>query len=109
MKSEKWLEERTFHHSNFWDIRWLVEEKQRQGLTISLCLPTYNEENTIGKEIILLKSELHDRYPLLDEIAVIDSGSKDKTREVAAGFGADFLKVLNFLKEYLVKHKLKQN
>ncbi|MCH7686768.1 MAG: glucosyl-3-phosphoglycerate synthase [Planctomycetes bacterium] len=89
MNPKEWLAERTFHHSNFWDIRWLVEEKQRQGLTISLCLPTYNEENTIGKEIILLKSELHDRYPLLDEIAVIDSGSTDNTREVAASFGAD--------------------
>ena len=89
MNPKEWLAERTFHHSNFWDIRWLVEEKQRQGLTISLCLPTFNEEHTIGKEIILLKSELHDRYPLLDEIAVIDSGSKDTTREVAANFGAD--------------------
>jgi glucosyl-3-phosphoglycerate synthase len=89
MNPKEWLAERTFHHSNFWDIRWLVEEKQRQGLTISLCLPTFNEEHTIGKEIILLKSELHDRYPLLDEIAVIDSGSKDNTREVAANFGAD--------------------
>ena len=89
MNAEQWLEERTFHHSNFWDIKWLVEEKQRQGLSISLCLPAYNEEATIGKEIVLLKSELHDRYPLLDEIAVIDSGSSDKTREIAASFGAD--------------------
>lgn len=89
MNAEQWLAERTFHHSNFWDIKWLVEEKQRQGLAISLCLPAYNEEATIGKEIVLLKSELHDRYPLLDEIAVIDSGSIDKTREIAAGFGAD--------------------
>jgi glucosyl-3-phosphoglycerate synthase len=29
------------------------------------------------------------RYPLLDEIAVVDSGSTDRTREVAAAFGAD--------------------
>ena len=89
MNVEQFLAERTFHHSNFWDIKWLVEEKQRQGLSISLCLPAYNEEATIGKEIVLLKSELHDRYPLIDEIAVIDSGSTDKTREIAASFGAD--------------------
>jgi glucosyl-3-phosphoglycerate synthase len=89
MRSKQWLAERTFHHSNFWDIKWLVEEKERQNLTISLCLPALNEEKTIGQEIVILKAELFDRYPLLDEIAVIDSGSTDRTCEIAANFGAD--------------------
>jgi glucosyl-3-phosphoglycerate synthase len=89
MKTEQWLAERTFHHSNFWDIKWLVEEKQRQDLSISLCLPTFNEQKTIGQEIVILKAELADRYPLLDEIAVIDSGSTDRTCEIAESFGAD--------------------
>jgi glucosyl-3-phosphoglycerate synthase len=89
MNSEQWLKERTFHHSQFWDIKWLVEEKQRQGLSISLCLPTLNEEKTIGQEIVILKAELKDRYPLLDEIAVVDSGSTDHTCEIASSFGAD--------------------
>lgn len=89
MNRDQWLAERTFHHSNFWDIKWLVQEKERQGLTISLCLPALNEAATIGKEIVILKSELKDRYPLIDEIAVIDSGSTDETREIAASFGAD--------------------
>lgn len=85
----KWLEKHTFHHGEFWDLLKLVREKERKGLTISLCIPTLNEEKTIGKEIVIFKSELMDRYPLIDEIAVIDSGSTDKTREVAASFGAD--------------------
>ncbi|MFA7256385.1 MAG: glucosyl-3-phosphoglycerate synthase [Kiritimatiellales bacterium] len=89
MKLNKWIKENTFHHSHFWDIKQLIEAKEKQGLTISLCLPTLNEEKTIGKEIILFKSELMDRYPLIDEIAVIDSGSADQTREIAAAFGAD--------------------
>ena len=89
MKSEKWLQERTFHHSNFWDIKWLVEEKERQGLSISLCLPALNEEKTIGQEIVILKAELFDRYRLVDEIAVVDSGSTDATCEIASSFGAD--------------------
>jgi len=89
MRSDQWLNERTFHHSAFWDIKRLVEEKERQGLTISLCLPALNEEKTIGQEIVILKAELADRYPLLDEIAVIDSGSTDRTCEIAASFGAD--------------------
>ena len=100
MTPEQWLSERTYHHSNFWDIRWLVEEKERQGLKISLCLPTYNEAKTIGKEIVLLKSALKDRYPLLDEIAVIDSGSTDDTREIAATFGADVYLAEEHLPEY---------
>jgi len=84
-----WLQTNTFHHSQFWDLKRLIEEKERQEITISLCIPTLNEEKTIAKELLLFKSELMDRYPLLDEIAVIDSGSTDKTLEVAAAFGAD--------------------
>jgi glucosyl-3-phosphoglycerate synthase len=99
IRSETWLAERTFHHSNFWDVKWLVEEKQRQGLSISLCLPTLNEEKTIGQEIVILKAELADRYPLLDEIAVIDSGSTDRTCETAASFGADVYVASEYLAE----------
>jgi glucosyl-3-phosphoglycerate synthase len=100
MKSEQWLADRTFHHSNFWDIKWLVEEKERRNLKISLCLPALNEEKTIGQEIVILKAELCDRYPLLDEIAVIDSGSTDKTCEIAASFGADVYVASEHLPEY---------
>lgn len=86
---EHWLENNTYHHSYFWDLKQMVEHKEKKNLKISLCIPTLNEESTIGKEIILFKSELMNRYPLLDEIAVIDSGSEDKTLEVASEFGAD--------------------
>ena len=89
MNLNEWISKNTFHHGQFWDLKQLIEDKEKQGLTISLCLPTLNEEKTIGKEIILFKSELMDRYPLLDEIAVIDSGSTDQTREIAAAYGAD--------------------
>lgn len=86
---QKWLDQNTFHHGEFWDILDLVKEKEKKGLTISLCIPTLNEEKTIGKEVLILKSELMERYPLIDEFAVIDSGSKDKTLEVARSYGAD--------------------
>jgi glucosyl-3-phosphoglycerate synthase len=89
MKLDTWLKRNTYHHSSFADLADLVEQKQKQGLSISLCIPTLNEENTIGKEIVLFRSELMRRFPLLDEIAVIDSGSTDKTLEVAKSFGAD--------------------
>ena len=86
--NNNWLEENTFHYSEFKDLSRLVEEKQKKRLKISLCLPTLNEEKTIAKEIIIMKSELMSRYPLLDELVVIDSGSSDNTVEIARSFGA---------------------
>lgn len=86
---DDWLERNTFHHGEFWDILKLVEEKEARGLSISLCIPTLNEEKTIGKEVLILRSELMERYKLVDEFAIIDSGSEDRTREIAATYGAD--------------------
>jgi glucosyl-3-phosphoglycerate synthase len=88
-KIDKWLKTNTFHHGEFWDLLKLLRQKEKKGLKISLCIPTLNEEKTIGKEIVIFRSERMERYPLIDELAVIDSGSTDKTLEVAANFGAD--------------------
>ncbi len=100
MNLNNWIKNNTIHHSQFWDLKKLVEEKEKQNLKISLCLPTLNEEKTIGKEIVMFKSELMDRYPLLDEIAVIDSGSSDATREIASNFGADVHLSSDILPQY---------
>ena len=94
-----WLKSNTFHYSQFKNIERLIEEKEKQNLTISVCIPTLNEEKTIGKEIVIFKSELMERYPLIDELAVIDSGSTDRTLEVAASFGADVYLSANILPE----------
>ncbi|MEX2444879.1 MAG: glucosyl-3-phosphoglycerate synthase [Alkalispirochaeta sp.] len=89
MSLNDWLKSNTYHHSEFRDLRALVDAKEAAGLTISLCIPTLNEEKTIGKEVVIFRSELMQRYPLIDEIAIIDSGSTDKTLEIASSFGAD--------------------
>jgi len=86
--SKSWLSTNTFHYSRFSDLGGLVAKKQAKNLKISLCLPTLNEEKTIAKEIIIMKSELMTRHALLDEIVVIDSGSTDDTVRIAKSFDA---------------------
>jgi glucosyl-3-phosphoglycerate synthase len=84
-----WIKKHTFHYSRFSDIDRLVEIKEKKGIKISLCFPTLNEEHTIAKEIIIMRSELMLKHPLLDEIVVIDSGSTDNTVKIAGDYGAD--------------------
>jgi nucleotide-binding universal stress UspA family protein len=84
---DKWFAENTFHSREFERIDELVRLKRQQGVTISLGLPALNEEETLGPIIRSVKTELCDRYPLLDEIVLIDSRSTDRTREIAAELG----------------------
>ncbi len=97
MMNKKWIETNTFHHSEFKDLDRLVRAKRQKNRTISLCLPTLNEEKTIAKEIVIMKSELMTRYPLLDEIVVVDSGSMDHTRKIARSYGAKVVEANDIL------------
>jgi len=84
---DKWFAENTFHADEFKQLEELVELKRQQGVTISLALPALNEEKTVGKVIGMMKSELMENIPLLDEIVLMDSNSKDRTREIAEHAG----------------------
>lgn len=60
--------------------------------TISLCMIVRNEEKSLGRCL----SSVAD---IVDEIVIVDTGSTDRTKEIAAGFGAriyDFEWVDNF-------------
>ena len=88
MKVAEWFDKNRFKASSFSDIKKLVQLKRKQKITISIVIPTYNEEKTIEKIIKVLKEKLLDKYKLVDEIVVVDSGSADKTREIAKNAGA---------------------
>lgn len=85
---ERWFGESNFHHAEFADMRRLVQLKEKQGVTISLVLPTLDEEETIGPIVRRAIREMVGRVPLLDEVLVIDSASTDRTREIAEAEGA---------------------
>lgn len=83
-----WFERRTFRHSDF-DLARLVRAKRQQGVTISVAIPALNEEATVGTIVERIRGELMDGTPLVDELAVIDSASSDRTVDVARTAGAD--------------------
>jgi glucosyl-3-phosphoglycerate synthase len=83
----EWFARRTFHHRQF-DPAALVEAKRRAGVSVSVCIPTLNEEATVGGIVRSIRTELMDRLPLVDELAVMDSSSSDRTAEEAERSGA---------------------
>jgi len=84
---DKWFAENTFRSDEFSEIERLIALKKNQGVTISLCLPSLNEEETVGRIIQTIKTELMEKHPLLDEIVLVDSNSEDKTRMIASDMG----------------------
>jgi glucosyl-3-phosphoglycerate synthase len=80
---------RSYHHSEFADVGRLVDEKSVQR--ISVCIPTYQEESTIGDIVATIRRDLVEKHPLVDEIIVVDSGSTDKTLARAREAGAKAL------------------
>lgn len=84
----RFLPMQRFHHTQFADARHLSDLKLAAGQSISVCIPTLNEAETIGGIVGTIRAELVERVPLVDEILVIDSGSTDGTRDLAARAGA---------------------
>ncbi|TAH51322.1 MAG: glucosyl-3-phosphoglycerate synthase, partial [Chloroflexota bacterium] len=97
---DKWFAENTFHAHEFEDIAQLVKLKEQQGLTISLGLPTLNEQETIGNVIKTMRQRFVEEFPLLDEIVVIDSDSTDRTIEIVERLGVPVVKHPDVLPQY---------
>ncbi|MBC9716538.1 glucosyl-3-phosphoglycerate synthase [Streptomyces sp. TRM66268-LWL] len=85
---ERWLRERSWSAKDR-PLDLLLAEKARQGTTVSVVLPALDEEATVGQIVTVIRRELMSaEAPLVDELVVIDSGSTDRTAEVAAAAGA---------------------
>lgn len=97
---DKWFAENTFESDEFSDIENLLDLKEQSGLSISLALPSLNEEETIGNVINIAKTNFMIKFPLLDEIILVDSGSEDLTREIAKDLGIDVYLNQEVLKDY---------
>ncbi|MFC8915873.1 glucosyl-3-phosphoglycerate synthase [Streptomyces sp. WAC05374] len=83
---ERWLERRSWSVADRPLDRLLAA---KHGTTVSVVLPALNEEATVGDIVTTIRRDLMSpAAPLVDELVVIDSGSTDRTSEVAAAAGA---------------------
>ncbi len=94
-----WFNSHTFHNSKFSDVDKLVELKQQQGRKISVGIPTLNEEANVANVVSTIKKSLYEEKHLIDEIAIIDSGSTDGTVELAERAGAKVITSERHLRE----------
>ncbi|MFE9031496.1 glucosyl-3-phosphoglycerate synthase [Streptomyces iakyrus] len=84
---ERWLGTRSWS-ANDRPLHQILAAKQRTGQTVSVVLPALNEEATVGDIVAVIRHDLMRQVPLVDELVVVDSGSTDRTSEVAAAAGA---------------------
>jgi glucosyl-3-phosphoglycerate synthase len=83
--TEAWFVRRTWQ-----EPRWTIEElvAAKAGRRVSVVLPALDEEATVGAIVEAIVPLTQGPSPLVDELVVVDSGSTDRTVEVAAAAGA---------------------
>jgi glucosyl-3-phosphoglycerate synthase len=83
--TEEWFARRTWQEPA-WSADALVAAKA--GRRVSVVLPALDEEATVGAIVAAIVPLTVGPAPLVDELVVVDSGSTDRTVEVAAAAGA---------------------
>ncbi|MFI8928911.1 glucosyl-3-phosphoglycerate synthase [Streptomyces sp. NPDC053474] len=84
---ERWLSRRSWSVTDR-PLDRLTAAKRASGTTVSVVLPALDEERTVGEIVAEIRRELVEKVPLVDELVVVDSGSRDRTAEVARAAGA---------------------
>lgn len=59
-----------------------TEGTSKNSATISLCMIVKNEEKYLAKSLMSVK-------PVVDQMVVVDTGSSDRTKDIARAFGAE--------------------
>ncbi|KJY45960.1 glucosyl-3-phosphoglycerate synthase [Streptomyces sp. NRRL S-444] len=86
---ERWFADRSWSAADR-PLDQLLSAKRAAGTTVSVVLPALDEEETVGAIVEVIRRDLIDGLPvpLVDELVVVDSGSTDRTAEVAGKAGA---------------------
>jgi glucosyl-3-phosphoglycerate synthase len=92
---------RSFDYRDYPPLRVLGAKRGRR---VSVCLPARNEADTVGHAVEVVRHELVERYPIVDELIVVDDGSSDATAAVAGAAGARVVDAAGVLPAYGLEH-----
>ena len=81
---EAWATYRTGNVNQYKATELARTKRQR----VSVVIPARNEQATIGDIVSVIRRELVEQVPLVDEIVVVNSRSTDATAEIASAAGA---------------------
>jgi glucosyl-3-phosphoglycerate synthase len=93
-RARRWHDERTLHHSDF------APDRLAAGRTasVSVCVPAREEAATVGA-IVADLVELREAG-VIDQVLVVDAGSRDHTAAIAADAGAQVCQERDLLPEF---------
>ncbi len=85
---EVWFERRSFGHERYSDLDSLAGRKRELGLAVTAVLPAREVAATIGAILEEVRA-VNERAPLVDQVVVVDAGSRDGSAEIALRHGAE--------------------
>src|ERR1043166_2011406 len=75
---ERWLSTRSWSLTDR-PLHQILAAKKRRGRAVRVVLPALTEEEPVGDIVAIIRHDLMQQVPLVDEIVVVDSGSTDRT------------------------------
>lgn len=94
---KRWFAARSWQAPR-WSVAELVAAKR--GRAVSVVLPALDEQDTVGAIVAAIRPLTESDHPLVDELVVVDSGSTDRTAEVAREAGARVVQRRDVLPEF---------
>lgn len=98
-----WVKRRTFRAEEIPPIELLHAQKRAQRAHVSVVIPASDAAATIGPVCRRIRRELMLKVALVDELVVLDAGSRDETVRHARAAGAEVVRVSELISEVPAK------